>query len=63
MKKKYWVTEQGILMSGSGNWKISNGKEISKAKYYQMLKEQKRFNNELDETGFAMKDNVLYFKF
>jgi len=63
MKKKYWVTEQGILMSGSGNWKIRNGKEISKAKYYQMLKEQKRFNNELDETGFAMKDNVLYFKF
>jgi hypothetical protein len=63
MKKKYWVTEQGILMSGSGNWKISNGKEISKAKYYQMLKEQKRFSNELSENGFAMKDNVLYFKF
>jgi hypothetical protein len=63
MEKKYWVTEQGTLMSTSSNWTVKNGKVISKAKFYQMLKEQKRFNNELNETGFAMKDNVLYMKF
>lgn len=63
MKKKYWITDQGILMAGSGNWKISNGTEISQNKYYQLLKEQKRMSNELDENGITMdsKGN-LFFK-
>ena len=63
MKKKYWVTEQGILMASTGNWKISNGKEISQSKYYKLLKEQKRISNELDENGIAIGDNgTLYLK-
>ena len=63
MKKKYWITDQGILMAGSGNIKFSNGIEISQSKYYQLLKEQKRMSNELDENGITMdgKGN-LFFK-
>ena len=61
MKKKYWVTEQGMLMASTGNWKISNGKEISQSKYYKLLKEQKRISNELDENGIAIGDDgTLY---
>ena len=61
MKKKYWVTEQGMLMVSTGNWKISNGKEISQSKYYKLLKEQKRISNELDENGIAIGDDgTLY---
>jgi hypothetical protein len=61
MKKKYWVTEQGMLMASTGNWKISNGKEISQSKYYKLLKEQKRISNELDENGIAIGDDgALY---
>jgi hypothetical protein len=63
MKKKYWVTEQGMLMASTGNWKISNGKEISQSKYYKLLKEQKRISNELDENGIAIGDDgTLYLK-
>jgi hypothetical protein len=63
MKKKYWITEQGMLMASTGNWKISNGKEISQSKYYKLLKEQKRISNELDENGIAIGDNgTLYLK-
>jgi hypothetical protein len=63
MKKKYWMTDQGILMAGSGNIKFSNGIEISQGKYYKLLKEQKRMSNELDENGITMdsKGN-LFFK-
>lgn len=62
MKKKYWVTDQGILMAGSGNWGISNGTQISQSKYYQLLKEQKRMSRELDENGFTMdsKGNLFF---
>ena len=63
MKKKYWITEQGMLMASTGNWKISNGKEISQSKYYKLLKEQKRISNELDENGIAIGDDgTLYLK-
>jgi len=63
MKKKYWVTDQGILMSSSGNMGISNGTQISQSKYYKLLKEQKRMSRELDENGITMdsKGN-LFFK-
>ncbi len=63
MKKKYWVTDQGMLMSSSGGIGISNGTQISQSKYYQLLKEQKRTSNELNENGFTMdsKGN-LFFK-
>jgi hypothetical protein len=63
MKKKYWITDQGMLMLSSGNMSVSNGTQISQSKYYKLLKEQKRISNELDENGFTMdsKGN-LFFK-
>jgi hypothetical protein len=63
MKKKYWITDQGILIAGSGNVGVSNGTKISQSKYYKLLKEQKRMSNELDENGITM-DNKgnLFFK-
>ena len=63
MKKKYWVTDQGMLMSSSGGIGISNGTQISQSKYYQLLKEQKRMSNELDKNGITVdsKGN-LFFK-
>ena len=61
MKRKYWVTEQGMLMTSTGNVSISNGKQISQSKYYKLLKEQKRISNELDENGIAIgNDGTLY---
>jgi len=63
MKKKYWITEQGILMASSGTISISNGKQISQSKYYKLLKEQKRMSSELDENGITMDDKGnLFFK-
>ena len=63
MKKVYWVTDQGILMAGSGNIRISNGTKISQGKYYKLLKEQKRMSNELNENGVTMDDKGnLFFK-
>jgi hypothetical protein len=63
MKKKYWVTKQGILMSSSGRVGVSNGTEISQSKYYQLLKEQKRMSIELDENGFTIdKEGNLFFR-
>jgi hypothetical protein len=63
MKKKYWITEQGMLMTSIGTISISNGKQISQGKYYKLLKEQKRMFWELDENGITM-DNKgnLFFK-
>jgi hypothetical protein len=63
MKRKYWVTEQGILMTSTCNMSVSNGKQISQSKYYKLLKEQKRISNELDENGIAIgNDGTLYLK-
>lgn len=63
MKKVYWITDQGILIAGSGNIGVSNGTKISQGKYYKLLKEQKRMFNELDENGFTMDDKGnLFFK-
>lgn len=63
MKKKYWVTEQGILMSSTGVIGVSNGTKISQSKYYQLLKEQKRMSIELDENGFTIdKEGNLFFR-
>ena len=63
MKRKYWITEQGMLMTSTGNMSVSNGKQISQSKYYKLLKERKRISNELDENGIAIgNDGTLYLK-
>lgn len=63
MKQKFWITEQGVLAKSTGNFSIRNAKEISKARYYKLLKEQKRISNELDESGVSIgADGTLYLK-
>jgi len=63
MKKKYWILENGVLAVTEGaGWNLKSAKEISKPKYYALLKEQKRMNAELEENGLAMdRDGNLYF--
>jgi hypothetical protein len=43
MKKVYWITDQGILIAGSGNVGVSNGTKISQSKYYKLLKRTKTY--------------------
>ena len=63
MKQRFWITDQGILAKGNGSWSIKNAEEISKARYYKLLKEQKRISNELDENGVSIGDDgTLYLK-
>ena len=63
MKKRFWLTCQGLLATTTGTVGIGNAEEISKAKYYRILKEQKRMSIELDETGVTISDDgTLYLK-
>jgi len=63
MKKRFWITSQGLLATTTGSMGIGNAEEISKAKYYRVLKEQKRMSIELDENGITISDDgTLYLK-
>ena len=63
MKKRFWITSQGILIASSGNVTPGNAEEITRAKYYRVLKEQKRMSRELDENGVTISDDgTLYLK-
>lgn len=63
MKKKYWILENGVLAVTEGaGWTMKSATEISKSRYYALLKEQKRMSNELEENGFTMdRGGNLYF--
>jgi hypothetical protein len=63
MKKKYWILENGMLAVTQGaGWSMRGATEISKSKYYAMLKEQRRMSNEIEENGFTMdRSGNLYF--
>ena len=63
MKQRFWITDRGILAKSNGSLSIKNAEEISKARYYKLLKELKRISNELDENGVSIGDDgTLYLK-
>lgn len=62
MKKKYWILENGLMAITEGQgWGMKNAKEVSKSKYYAEMRERKRMRAEIEDHGFTMRDNVLYF--
>ena len=64
MKKRYWRTNGGLLMVTNGMILPSNAEEISKSKYYKLLKENKRIGEDLEENGIAIGDDgTLYLNF
>lgn len=63
MKKRFWLTGQGLLMTTTGTIGIGNAEEITRAKYNRLLKERERMSRELDENGITISDDgTLYLK-